>query len=130
MEVIVFLFILFIFTGIVLTTAMAGARRDAKKAYLDSLEKLKHEPLNPDLREATLALGRKYAGKGVVGFDEITLMNDISAACARSVTKAPVQAESKPSIEERLKQLDDLLARQVITEQEHRMQRQKVLDEL
>jgi hypothetical protein len=40
------------------------------------------------------------------------------------------QAQRKLTIEERLKRLDDLLARQRISEQEHRPHRQKILDEL
>jgi hypothetical protein len=106
-----------------------NARSEAKQAYLESLEKLKRDPQNPDLREQTLALGRAYALKGVPGFEEVALMNDINAACARAV-KQVVAQEGKPSVEERLAKLDELRARSLITEQEHQSRRKEILEEL
>lgn len=61
----------------------------AETSYRDSLQKLKRDPNNPDLREMTLERGRKYSNmardnKGHTIFDEMALMNDINAACARA----------------------------------------------
>jgi hypothetical protein len=130
MELIVFLFVLGFFTLVLVGVAVASSKGDAKKAYLESLEKLKRDPHNPDLRDAAIMMGRKYASKGVIGFDETAITNDIQAAVARITLHAAGQAERKPTIEDRLKRLDDLLGKQLITEQEHRTQRQKILDEL
>src|SRR5687767_1345627 len=93
--------------------------RQARQAYLDSLEKLKRDPQNPDSREKTLELGRQCAAKatlclqngigGVESFDEVALMNDINAACARAGGKVtPGEDKVKPSVEERLVKLDEL----------------------
>lgn len=71
------------------------ARNKAKKVYLDSLEMLKRDPQNSNLREKTLALGRTKLKVEMQGgplgplglfvevplMDEVALMNDIHAAC-------------------------------------------------
>jgi hypothetical protein len=106
------------------------ARSQAKEDYLASLEKLKRDPQNPDLREQTLTLGRKYAKHGVYGFDELALMNDISAACARAASKVASAEEKKPSVEERLTKLDELRSRQMVSELEYQSRRQQILNEL
>ena len=97
------LFAVPIVIGVFVMVYQFNARSEAKQAYLESLEKLKRDPENPDLREQTLALGRAYARKGVPGFDEVALMNDINAACARAAKQvvAPEVAK-KPSVEERV----------------------------
>ena len=56
-----YFFLLFVVVALI-GACVAGyqwnARSEAKQAYLESLEKLKRDPENPDLREQTLALGR------------------------------------------------------------------------
>ena len=64
-------------------------KKKAKREYDACLGDLKHDPNNPDLREKTLKLGRRYSElmrdvHGRTLFDEIALMNDINAACARA----------------------------------------------
>jgi hypothetical protein len=109
---------------------------DAKKAYLAALERLKVDPHNPNLREEVLSLGRKYAAKArgagnATLFDEVALMNDINAACARAGTvEASKVIGGRPPLEERLASLDQLRAKQLITEQEYTERRTKILDEL
>src|SRR4051812_19834649 len=66
---------------------------EAKKAYQGSLADLKSDPTNAGLRQATLALGRKYSnltrnGKGVALFDEVALMNDLNAAAGGTIAIA------------------------------------------
>jgi hypothetical protein len=127
--------------GIVVIALLAAigqimAQNRAKEAYLASLEKLKRDPHNPDLREDTLALGRKYANlarnrRGVALFDEVALMNDINAACARAGSKVKIEADHRrPSVEERLANLDGLWAKRLISEQEYRARREQILDEI
>lgn len=77
----------------------------------------------------TLALGRAYARKG--GCDEVALMNDINAACARATSQpAPVETAARATVEERLAKLDDLRGKGLITEQEHQTRRKQILDDV
>ena len=103
------------------------AWRQARQVYLDALEMLKRDPQNPDLREQVLALGRHCTQKtneclqtnigGVTSFDEVALMNDINAACAYAGGAATSREEkANPSVEERLVKLDELRAKQLITD--------------
>ncbi|MFO0848639.1 MAG: adenylate/guanylate cyclase domain-containing protein [Gemmataceae bacterium] len=62
----------------------------AKHVYLEALERLKHDPQNPELREQTLVAGRTYARIPVSNFDEAMLINDINAACARDVSRPDI----------------------------------------
>jgi hypothetical protein len=119
-------------------SAAAEAREKARKEYLDSLEMLKRDPNNAGLREKTLALGRSKvkvpAGPGLVEaplVDELALMNDINAACARAVSNNISQEPTgKPSVEERLVKLDELRSKRLITEEEYQSRRKQILDEL
>jgi hypothetical protein len=131
MEYLCLLFAVPLVIGVVLTLYQLSARSQAKQAYLESLERLKRDPQNPDLREQTLTLGRAYAHKAASGFDEVALMNDINAACARAVNKvAAEETAQKPSVEERLAKIDELRAKKLITEQEHQVRRKEILEEL
>jgi len=71
---------------------------------------------------------RGKQGLGVTIYDEMALMNDINAATAgASATSAdPVVA----SIEDRLRRLDELRAKGLLSDQEFDTRRQKILDEL
>jgi len=103
-----------------------------KKTYQDSLQKLKHDPNNPDLRETTLRLGRRYAeilrdSRGYTPFDETALLNDINAARARatlgqnSLLKVEVtnpMVMSSQSVAQEIEKLGKLLIAGVITGEE------------
>lgn len=112
----------------------ARALQQAHAAYQDSLKALKASPGNPDLRQRALTLGRAYANltrdkKGVTVYDEMAVMNDLSAATAgAAATAAPPAAAA--SVEDRLKALDGLRTKGIINEQEFMARRQKILDEL
>jgi hypothetical protein len=73
-------------------------------AYQASLTRLKLDPIDATLRQATLGLGRTYSNlsrdrTGVTLFDEVALMNDINAACAAA--SASVGQSQSPSRRER-----------------------------
>ncbi|HKP45447.1 MAG TPA: SHOCT domain-containing protein [Pyrinomonadaceae bacterium] len=109
---------------------------EAHRAYQDSLSRLKSDPANPNLRQQTLQLGRVYSNltrnrRGVTVFDEVALMNDINAACAgaSSAQTGPLNS-STPSIEERLSRLSDLRARGLIDDEEYRLRRQQIINEV
>jgi len=72
--------------GIGLGISASNAVEKARQAYATCLQHLKQDPNNPDLREKTLQLGRAYSKKlnNSKIFDEVVLMNDINAACARA----------------------------------------------
>jgi len=143
--IIVFVVMGFVILVIVLTVRQSQARtralREGKQNYLDSLEKLKHDPTNANLRQRTLELGRRYSNltrnqQGVTVFDEVALSNDIGAACAgasaavRSTPLKNIVASNKSSVEERLTKLLELKSKGLITEQEYESKRTRVLDEV
>lgn len=103
----------------------------AKKVYLESLEKLKNSPENADLVQKTLELGRAYVklnriSKGVPIVNEISLMNDINAAC----TSANQNIFSNSSIEEKLHFLNELLEKGLITDIEYRAKKTEILSRI
>jgi hypothetical protein len=97
-------FVIGLVVGALVLIGQALALAQAKKAYFAALERLKRDPHNPDLREEALARGRAYAGvskglasAGVTVFDEVALMNDINAACARAgMPQAPAPQPAAP----------------------------------
>lgn len=127
----------------------AQEREKARKAYQASLEKLKADPSNPNLKQQTLALGRVYSNltrnkTGVALFDEVAVMNDINAATAGATAGAaaiasalsPARTPAQPSaptsttIEDRLAKLSDLKSKGLISDSEYETKRQKLMDEL
>ena len=92
-------------------------------SYRQSLELLKQQPNDPELRQKALGLGRYYSNltrsnKGVTVYDEVALSNDINAACAGAGQAARESTATRP-IEERLDQLKALFEKGVIGEQEY-----------
>lgn len=131
--------------GLIIWYFVAKAERleKARKAYLSSLERLKKDPTNADLRQMTLSLGRAYSNltrdkKGVSLFDEVALSNDIGAACAAAAraptqNSAPVAAPmpvAAESVEARLQRLGDLLAKGLISATEHDQRRAAIIDSI
>jgi hypothetical protein len=109
----------------------------ARAAYGLSLQKLKADPTNADLREQTLKLGRRYSDltrnrKGVTIFDEVALMNDLNAASGGLVAPRIPISESGgiQSVENRLAQLLALKTKGFFNEEEYRNRKQQILGEL
>jgi cytochrome c peroxidase len=138
-----FLLLLIIIGAVAMAIYNAGEKerrlREAEEAYRASLAKLKKQPTNPDLKQATLALGRAYSNltrdsKGVSLFDEVALSNDISAACAAAMvpqmTHAHAPAPSSATPESRLTRLADLKSRGLVTDEEYTTERRRILGEL
>jgi predicted negative regulator of RcsB-dependent stress response len=103
----------------------------AQARYQRTLAHLKADPANADLREHTLAVGRWYAGvarqqTGTTIFDEMALMNDISAATAGR--NAPSPPDATTSAEQRLQHLGDLRERGLITDEEYAARRQAIIE--
>lgn len=135
METWVIVVMVIIVLAIIGSIAQSKEIATAHNNYRDSLARLKNAPTNADLKEGTLALGRKYANlmrkkKGQTIFDEVSLMNDINAACAashvRSMPRTPAPAAS-PSVEDRLKTLMGLRDKGFIDAQEFAKQRAEIL---
>ena len=118
-----------------ITQANKKARElaEAKASYHGALGKLKQDPTNADLKQQTLALGRRYSNltrdaKGVTLFDEVALSNDIGAACAAAARHSPSGVAQSP--ESRLSKLADLKARGLIDGEEYQAQRVRILQDL
>lgn len=106
-----------------------AALQQVEAAYQVALGALKANPASADLKQAALAAGRKYSSAtrahgAVTIYDEMALMNDINAATAAATPAAPA------SVEDRLRKLDELRTRGVITEREHQDRRLAILNEL
>jgi hypothetical protein len=106
----------------------------ARKAYQSSLAQLKQEPSNTDLRQNTLELGRRYAqtaresGRQTV-FDEMAMMNDLNAVTGVASQAAGTKAEQGDVIA-RLKTLEDLKTRGLISDTEYAQRRATILDNI
>ena len=121
---------LFIFggTAVIAFSAIMFARlqQKQKRAYQNAVQKLKKDPNNPDLRANALQLGRLYSEsiKGQTGaeqFNEVTMMNDINAACAGAVVKVEVTnafAVSGKSVAQEIEKLGQLFLAGVVTAEE------------
>jgi hypothetical protein len=112
-------------------------REAARKAYHDSLSRLKEDPRNADLRQQTLGLGRHYSNlirnkKGQTLFDEVALMNDINAACAGATNQEySSQITHVPdTVELRLEKLISLKNRELIDEAEYTQRRKEILESI
>lgn len=133
---VIFFIILFVAIAFAVGIAQYVALQRAKTAYLESLEALKRDPHNPELREFALVLGRKYVAaaqkvSSLTAFDELSLMNDINAACARAGSKVTIETDRRnPTLEERLANLDGIREKGLITQEEYQRQRQRILDNL
>ncbi len=120
MEWSIILIVIVVIGGIVFGISEAEKLAKEKEAYEESLEELKHDPTNANLRQETLRLGRVYSNstrnnKGVTIFDEVALMNDINAACAGA---SVVAAQSQINPAEQIQSLLNLMNSGVITQQE------------
>lgn len=125
--------------------AREKALAEARGNYQSALGLLKRDPTNATLRQRALDAGRTYSGltrenKGVTVFDEVALKNDLDAATAGAVSVASPAAVAPPapapppaappaaSVADRLRQLDDLKAQGLITDEEHQARRVKILE--
>jgi hypothetical protein len=131
--------ILIIIVVIVISIARAvsAVQEKAKNAYQRSLNQLKHDPANSDLRQQTLALGRTYSNlmrnnNGNTIFDEVALMNDINAACASAhqMIGNHSQVASQESIEDRLTKLQNLKDKGLIDENDLARRKREIMDQI
>jgi hypothetical protein len=100
------------------------------KEYRQSLSELRNNPNNAALKERTIMLGRAFSDLTLDKnlnrkFDELALMNEINAVSGVKPNPAPAQ-----SVEFRLKQLEDLRSKQLITDSEYISRRQKLINEI
>lgn len=128
----------FVVIGVLVAISKARARERARRAYQDALHRLKRDPTNANLRQETLALGRKYANlmrdrRGANLFDEFALSNDISAACAAAARPPEARREvaaPQRSVEIRLADLASLKAKGLIDESEFSSRRREILKDV
>jgi hypothetical protein len=111
------------------------ARREAGIAYIDSLEELKQSPTDANLKQETLALGRRYSNltrnnMGNTIFDEVALMNDINAACAAANVTPELNSTVPTSVESRLRTLDELKDKGLINTAEYDKRRSEIMSSI
>jgi hypothetical protein len=127
---------------------LEGERRRAKEvadheasrlAYQASLGRLKENPTDPDRREEALRLGRLYAAwtrhrfsqdSAITLFDEVALANDLQAASAGATAGSNAASAVALSLEQRLKNLETLRERGLVSEEEYRTKRSQLLAEI
>ena len=107
----------------------------AAKNYRAGLARLKKSPGDSDLRQQTLMLGRVYArvareGKKETLFDEVALMNDLNSVGVGTVSMEPIVTKPDSSVEQRLRSLEDLKEKGLITEDEYEQRRAKILEDI
>lgn len=105
------------------------------KRYQQSLARLRNNPNDAELKQNTITLGRTYSNltrnkNGDIAFDEMALMNEINAACANT---QPIQFQTavpKPTVQERLAQLQQLKEQNLLSDNEFKARRQQILSEI
>lgn len=115
-------------TAIIKSHDHKNAVQASHSRYYKSLEDLKSNPGDSNLREKTLRLGRIYAGlfngnNLVTVYDETAIKNDIDTACAAS-------QQAAPSTEKRLGKLKKLRDDGLIDDGEYRDRRRKIIDDV
>lgn len=134
------LFLIFLVFAYIYSKMKAGYReskelQEAQQAYQAAISYLKKDPINAELKQRALNMGRVYSNltrdkKGRTVFDEIALMNDINAACAAAGVKSPSSStnfKSEQTIEERLSTLADLRSKSLISIDEYDKRRAEIL---
>ena len=110
--------------------------REINSAYSDyvvALSNLKKNPLESDLKQLALSLGRRYlnlasGNKGSTTYNEVALANDIAAATAGAAAALlPVISSETNSIEIRLSTLDSLKEKGLIDGSEYTKRRDEIL---
>lgn len=130
-------FVVVVLLLVLINSSKEGKRRElqaAFSAYQASLNLLKRQSSDADLRQKTLALGRRYSNltrnrSGVTVYDELAVMNDINAATAGDRVMNALPAESD-TIEHRLLKLEELKAKNLISKDEYISQRHRIIGEL
>jgi hypothetical protein len=126
------LFVGFVAFSIWWRRSNAQKAKKAWAAYQESLAKLRDDPTNPALREEALQRGRQHAyfsrsRAGTYTIDEVTIANDINAACAAAGTAARARDSS---LQERLQQLETMRAQGLLSDDEYADGRRRILAEM
>jgi hypothetical protein len=110
------------------------AQTSCRNRYLQTLELLKQNPHDPELKTQALTFGRQYAQtvrSTVLAFDETAIMNDINAACAQAGSKVRIVADANASATEtRLSELERLRHKALISNEEYEERRRKIIDSI
>lgn len=98
-------------------------QKTPEEMYEEILKELKKDPTNPELREQALQLGRDYYNTTDASADELAIMNDINAACARAAIAA--QPELAPA--NQIEALSDLMQAGVLSPDEFRRAKANII---
>lgn len=100
--------------------------------YQKSLSELRDNPSDPELKSSALSIGRTYVrllalaekGGGPSAFTEVSIMNDINAACAaipQTVAISPV------GIEDKLRKLQEFKVKGLIDDSDYEKKKAEIL---
>jgi hypothetical protein len=125
----------FIVFFLLLTSQQKTDLLRAKHSYENALNTLAMSPTDPYLRSAALDAGREYANlarfrQGVGIADEVSLGNDISAACAAAAVHQPPAKPAKSETAGKLQTLNELRSAGLVSEEEFTQMRTVILQEL
>lgn len=100
------------------------AARTAEQAYRAALRELRTQPASPEHKARALQLGRTYSNltrnqSGVTVYDEMAIANDIAGATAGAAQAAPAAPASADAVSERLKRIDELRTKGIISDVEY-----------
>jgi hypothetical protein len=137
LNVFVVLIVLIGTIAVIIDIRQRRLRQEKLQIYKNSLEVLKNNPSDSNLKQKCLQFGRelahlsrRYQGiNGVTIFDEVALMNDINAACAAAPSLS-TKTEISQTLEQRLAKLSELKEKNLLSEQEYNERRRKILDEI
>lgn len=114
------------------------AAEKAQRAYRNALKNLAREP-TAEKRTRALELGRRAATKqrlakfntrGMTHQDEAMIHSDLDAAGLVVTPQVEATPVESGGVRERLKELEELHADGILTDEEYESQRQRILDEL
>ena len=111
-------------------------KKKAKTSYYLALEQFKTDPTNTAKRKAVIDAGRNYLKlsrnrQGSDSIDELAILEAVNRISATTSASKPTRKETQlRTTAERLKELDELLNQDLISQDEYLDQRATILAEI
>jgi|GEM_PF-1370630 len=131
-----FLFCVILFPPVFLMIWIEQLKKKAKTSYYLALEQFKTDPTNTAKRKAVFDAGRNYLKlsrnrQGSDSIDELAILEAVNRISATTSASKPTRKETQlRTTAERLKELDELLNQDLISQDEYLDQRATILAEI